>query len=297
MSEQAAAPADLDLRLARLRAVPAGSIEPMKRSLERKGQLSALLASAEDGKLVLIDGFKRQAAALALEWPALRVEVAQLSAVESKAQLYLRHRDSALSLIEEAMLVQELYRLDGLNQVEIGELLERHKSWVCRRLQLIEGLSPYLLEDIKVGLVGPASARQLARLPACNQAELAVPVVRHKLGGRQSAELIELWRRAPDEIGRRFVLTHPLEALALARGETAPAEDPRLTPRARELLRSLRIIRSSAERLCARCEQGVDQLSAEGRVLIDTAYREAVEAAARAWVMVEALTQEALSVQ
>ena len=82
-----------------------------------------------------------------------------------------------------------------MSQVEVAELLGRHKSWVCRRLQFLEGLSPHVLDDVKVGLVSPGSARRLARLPACNQEELAVPVTRHKLGARQTGDLVDLWRR------------------------------------------------------------------------------------------------------
>jgi hypothetical protein len=32
-------------------------------------------------------------------------------------------------------------REDGLSQLQVAELLERHKSWVCRRLALLERLS------------------------------------------------------------------------------------------------------------------------------------------------------------
>ena len=36
--------------------------------------------------------------------------------------------------------MQALVREDGLSQVEAAELLGRHKSWVCRRLALLERL-------------------------------------------------------------------------------------------------------------------------------------------------------------
>jgi hypothetical protein len=35
-----------------------------------------------------------------------------------------------------------LIREDGLSQAEVAELLGHHKSWVCRRLALLERLCP-----------------------------------------------------------------------------------------------------------------------------------------------------------
>ena len=42
---------------------------------------------------------------------------------------------------EEAWIVHALVREDGLTQVEVAELLGRHKTWVCRRLALVEQLA------------------------------------------------------------------------------------------------------------------------------------------------------------
>jgi hypothetical protein len=42
--------------------------------------------------------------------------------------------------LEEASIIHALVREDGMSQVEVAELLGRHKSWVCCRLALIERL-------------------------------------------------------------------------------------------------------------------------------------------------------------
>ena len=289
MAERVVAAEALDLGLVRLRIVTAGDIETMKRSLERKGQLSPVVAAEEDGRLELLDGFRRQAAAVALGWPSLRVDVVQLRPVERKAQLYVRNRERGLTLLEESLLVQELHRVDGLSQVEIAELVERHKSWVCRRLQFVETLSPYLLEDMRVGLLEAGSARRLAALPAGNQEEAAAAVQRHRLSPTETGRLVKLWQRAPDEATRQFVLTHPKEALSVASGKPEePSEDPRLSPRARQALRSLRVVRAAAERLRQRCEEGIDPLEVEGAAVLREALTQAREATRQAWVRVEA---------
>ena len=58
--------------------------------------------------------------------------------------------------LEEAWIVQALVRDDGLTQVEAAHLLGQHKSWVCRRLALLEKLSVEVKEDLRLGLLGPA---------------------------------------------------------------------------------------------------------------------------------------------
>jgi ParB-like chromosome segregation protein Spo0J len=154
----------------------------MKLSLERHGQMSPLIAGEQpSGALCLIDGFKRQRAAVELGLSSLDVMVVRASSLEMKAQLYLRNRPNGFTLVEECLLISELKRLDGLSQVEIGDLLRRHKSWVCRRLQFIERLSPHLLEEVRVGLLAPGSARKLSALPSGNQEEMAAVVKTHKL--------------------------------------------------------------------------------------------------------------------
>jgi len=40
--------------------------------------------------------------------------------------------------LEEAWIIHALVQDDGMSQVEVAKLLGRHKSWVCRRLALIE---------------------------------------------------------------------------------------------------------------------------------------------------------------
>ena len=46
-----------------------------------------------------------------------------------------------------------------MTQVEVAELLGRHKSWVCRRLALVEKLSNEAREDLRLGLLSTTAAR------------------------------------------------------------------------------------------------------------------------------------------
>ena len=94
----------------------------------------------------------------------------------AKAAIYgLNRAGGRTRELEEAWIIQALVREDGMSQVEVAELLGRHKSWVCRRLALIERLGSKARDDLRVGLLSPTSARQMVRLPQGNQAEVLDP--------------------------------------------------------------------------------------------------------------------------
>src|SRR5438132_12992708 len=160
----------------------------MARSLDRYGQLSPVVVCQREGHYQLIDGFKRLGAArgrTAMSHLSARVMEADDRA--AKAAIYgLNRAGSRTRELEEAWIIHALVREDGLSQVEVAELLGRHKSWVCRRLALIERLGAKARDDLRVGLLTPTAARQMVRLPQGNQAEVLDAVRREALS---SAEL------------------------------------------------------------------------------------------------------------
>ena len=64
--------------LGRVRCPQPSRIERIQQSLARHGQLSPLIVVRRQGRLELVDGFKRRRAALALGWPTLVVVGAAL---------------------------------------------------------------------------------------------------------------------------------------------------------------------------------------------------------------------------
>jgi len=267
----------LDLSLVRLRQVPEAAVVEKMASLRSKGQLSPVVASDVEGTLVLVDGFVRHLAAKRLGLETVLCEVVTLSLVQMKAQVYLRNRDRGLLLIEECRLVHELCDADGLSQVEVGELLERHKSWVCRRYGLLASLSPLLVEDLSLGLLGGGSLCRLAQLPARNQEELVAAIRRDDLSPRDSAGVIDLWRKATDGEARRYVLEHPADALRRARASATPAEDPRLGRAGRDLQLGLMALAQVSLRVHRRLREGLGEIGPEGVQVLAEATRQAKE--------------------
>jgi ParB-like chromosome segregation protein Spo0J len=216
--------------------------EAMARSLRRYGQLTPVVACLREGRPELLDGFKRRAAAALLPWRTLSVRQIAADEAQAKAAIYgLNCTGSRPQQLEEAWIVHALVREDGLTQVQAAELLGQHKSWVCRRLALLERLADEARAELRLGLLPPSLARQLTRLPVGNQPAVLATVRREALTVGETRGVIDLLRGASPE-QEQFILTRPREALLQAEGVQGPIRDLRLSPGGNRLARQLRYL-------------------------------------------------------
>jgi len=190
--------ADLGERYRRYRLGDPEAEEAMAGSLRRWGQLAPVAACVREGQLEVIDGFKRLAAARQIrELTSLSVRVLEVDEPTAKAAILGLNRDQRpVRELEEAWVVQGLVRDDGMTQMEAAQLLGRHKSWVCRRLALLEKLGVAVKEDLRLGLVGPSLARQLTRLPVGNQEAVLALTRRETLTAQEVSGVIDLLQGA-----------------------------------------------------------------------------------------------------
>jgi ParB/RepB/Spo0J family partition protein len=203
----------------------------MARSLERYGQLSPVVVCRRQDRYELIDGFKRLGAARSLAgMDSLLARLMEADERAAKAAIYgLNRAGGRTRELEEAWIIHALVREDSMSQVEVAELLSRHKSWVCRRLALIERLGSKARDDLRVGLLSPTSARQMVRLPQGNQAEVLDAVRREALSGAELAGVVDLWLGCADRSQQQYILAHPREALSQSKGLHHAVRDPRLS--------------------------------------------------------------------
>ncbi len=232
--------ADLGERYRRYRLGDPQAEEAMAGSLRRWGQLAPVVACVRAGQLEVIDGFKRLSAARQIrEVTSLSVRVLEVDERTAKAAILGLNRDQRpVRELEEAWVVQGLVRDDGMSQVEAAHLLGRHKSWVCRRLALLEKLCVAVKEDLRLGLMGPSLARELTRLPTGNQEAVLALTRRETLTAQEVSGVIDLLQGASPEQGA-FVLQKPREALALVHGVPPALRDPRLSRAGNWLARHL----------------------------------------------------------
>lgn len=212
----------------------------MKQSLAAYGQLTPVVAVPSREGVELVDGFKRHAAATTLGWPTLVVAVTPLDETGQWATMLLLNRGpSSMTTLEEGLVLRELVKT-GLTQAEIAALCSRHKTWVSRRIGLVERLHPELVESMKLGMLHPGSARRLLSLPPGNQLEMAAVVGSAGLGPRDTELLVSLWRRTKDPAARRVLLSEPRASLCKHHPETRRMPvDPRLSPEGQRLGRCL----------------------------------------------------------
>jgi ParB/RepB/Spo0J family partition protein len=225
-------------------------VEQMAISLQKHGQLTPAVAVERSEKLELIDGFKRHAAARQIGLTAVLVRVVTLDETSQWATMLALNRGlSRMTELEEALIIREIVQT-GLTQAEVAQLVGRHKSWVSRRMGLVERLHPELVEGMRLGLLHPGVARRLLALPPGNQLQVATAAQSARLGPRDTELLVSLWQRAKDDGIRKQLLGQPAAALKAAFPETArPAPDPRLTPSGQRLARLLPHLVSLAARV------------------------------------------------
>jgi ParB-like chromosome segregation protein Spo0J len=234
--------AALGERYRRYRLADAAAEAAMARSLCQYGQLAPVTACWRDGRAELLDGFKRRTAAAQVGWQTLSVRVLEMDERVAKAAIYgLNCVGRRPQELEEAWIVQALVREDGLSQVEAAALLDRHKSWVCRRLALLERLGAAAQAELRLGLLSPGLARQLTRLPTGNQAAVLTVARRASLTTLEVQGVIDLLRGATPE-QEALLLQDPRAALQQAAGVRLPARDPRLSPAANRLARQLGLL-------------------------------------------------------
>jgi len=203
----------------------------MAKSLDRYGQLSPIVVCRRNDRYELIDGFKRLGAVRRLA-PIDHLSARRMEADERtvKAAIYgLNRAGGRTRELEEAWIIHALVREDGMSQVEVAELLGRHKSWVCRRLALIERLGPKARDELRVGLLSPTAARQIVQLPQGNQAEVLEAARREALSGAELAAGVDLWLGCADRSQQQYILAHPREALSQAKAVIPAGRDPRLS--------------------------------------------------------------------
>jgi len=163
----------------------------MVKSIQKYGQISPVVCVRAEGGYELIDGFKRLRACRSLNKMTLRAKTMEVSARVCKAAMIQLNRSGrTINEMEEALVVQSLYREDGLMQTEIAALLGRDKSWVSRRISLIERLSEEVQEDLRLGLIPVMTGRDLAKLPRGNQKEAVDAIVKRRYSTREAAKLI-----------------------------------------------------------------------------------------------------------
>ena len=270
--EQQVAVAELGEQLGPLRLHCPAAVRSVQQSLVRHGQLTAVAAyRGPTGQVELVDGFKRLQASRELGRTTLRVRLLELDGVAAKAAVVVLNQQGGLTELEEGWLVRSLHRDDGLTQPQIGQLLSRHKSWVCRRLMLVELLDAAVQADVRLGLLGARTAVVLARLPHGNQQALAALVARRGLTTKQTEQLVAALLAAADDAARQQLLDDWAAGRVALPGRGGPRPPRPASSPVLQLVADIGLLCRVAARVEARLlERPLAALGVEGATVVRT---------------------------
>jgi ParB/RepB/Spo0J family partition protein len=222
----------------------------MTGSFRRYGQLTPLVVCLREETYEVLDGFKRLVAARTLGLATVAARLLVVDECQAKAAIFgLNQTGRRTREWEEAWIVHALVREDGMTQVDVAELLGHHKTWVCRRLALVEKLADEAREELRLGLLTATTARSLMRLPAGNQVDLLGTLHRDELTAAEVDGVVGLLLAAPTGRDQAYVLEQPRQALQQARHEVGWGWDPRLSQTGNKIARRLSSLIDDLSRL------------------------------------------------
>jgi ParB/RepB/Spo0J family partition protein len=204
----------LDLRYARLRRRHPQAERRLLASLEEIGQQSPVIvvAGAEPGRYVLIEGRKRVRALRRLKADVVKAAIWEMTAGQALVAAYQLQDGTGWNALEEGWLVWELVRGAGLSTAEAGLRLERSKAWVSGRLGLVESLPEAVQEGVRSGKIGAYTATRhllaFARANAEDCERLATKVIENGFRSREVETLCRYYASAGRE-GKRRMLEDP----------------------------------------------------------------------------------------
>jgi len=210
----------LSLDLERLHRPNAACINKMEQSIKRQGLITPIVVYQKDTKYMLIDGFKRVRACKNMGWKSLSAVDIQADNHQAKAMVYLMNQTGSFSTIQEALLIKELVEYDGLSQKEVSILLDRHKSWVSRRLEMIRNLQDEVIDSFLMGLIPPGVGPSLARIPLCNQGDFVVAIQKDQLTPNEIHQLVDIFCKTNDPGIKNSILKSPRQSLSFIKKES-----------------------------------------------------------------------------
>jgi ParB/RepB/Spo0J family partition protein len=262
---------EFDLSLASVRIVNPARILQVEKSMRVHGQLQPVIARLHEDKYQIIDGFKRFYCSENLLIETLQCRVLDIDLPGAKVLLLSYNRaQHSMEAWEEALVLQDLQQIHSLDQRSLAELIGYSRSWVSRRLSLIEKIDEKVSSQILMGALTSSQARALIQLPRGNQSAVASAIINFNLTSRQSDTLVEVFLKAKDEDQQQYILTHPEHVLKQEdAGSPQEPYDVRLSAYGNDLTQSMMHVLQGVHIMLSRLsDQRMGMLSQSERVII-----------------------------
>jgi ParB/RepB/Spo0J family partition protein len=284
----------LDLRYELLRKRHARKERHLLGSLAELGQLMPIIVVADGDRYVVIDGYKRIRALRRLKLDTVRATLWQLDQVEAlMLERLIRTADSEGPL-EQGWLLRELRDRFSLPLSELARRFDRSKSWVSRRLSLVELLPEQIQNWVRSGqILAHAAMKYLVPLARANRQDclrLAEAICSQPpMSSRDIRTLYAGWLGGSDKT-RQLLLSTPW--VYLKAQQESQLDDPQPKRPAGQLLSDLDTLGAVARRAHRRLLKGA------AKHLLDEERQQlqgcSMQASADSNVLFERLAQEGL---
>lgn len=246
----------LELRYEALRKRAPVAERQLLGSLAEIGQQLPIVVVSEAQRFVVIDGYKRVRALKRLARDTVRATGWQMPEVEALL-LERSMRCASEDAFDQGWLLAELRARFGLSLEELARRFERNKSWVSRRLALVQILPATIQESVRSGTLAAHAAMKylvpLARANATAATRLAEAITPFKPTSREVGALYAGWQSGTARTRELILATPQVYLQAQATQEPVP-------PSASERwLNDLGALAGIARRARRALEQGVLQ--------------------------------------
>ncbi len=199
----------LDLRYNHTRIKNEKILVTLTNSIRVYGQIVPALVVSEQDRYTLIDGYKRLAALKVCGHDCISIQIMDTEESSSLILLLAQNNEYKLEAIEQAALIQELRERFRFSFSEIGERLGRSKSWVKRRLDLVESLPDEVHQAVMTGKLSSwAASRILVPLARANEEDclkLTSKIIDNPLSTRELVNLYKHYGKSNRKVRDRII--------------------------------------------------------------------------------------------
>ncbi|EFK08910.1 ParB-like protein [delta proteobacterium NaphS2] len=199
----------LELRYAHCRIMNHQALKQLRDSIETYGQIVPALVVTEKDKLILVDGYLRVRALRACGKDQICVHLSEENEQNAMFSLLAKTNERQWEAIEQSVLLQELHRRFGCSLSHIAARIGRDKSFVKRRLDLVEALPENILKAVISGTLSTWSASRvmapLARANIKDAQKLMAHLENEPLSTRELAHFYEHYQKSNRSVRDRML--------------------------------------------------------------------------------------------
>ena len=247
----------LDLRYEPLRRRVPGREKRLLASLMQWGQQAPIVVVNDADLLVVVDGYKRIRALRRLKADTVSATTWTLPEPDALVLQHLMRASGSVDAFEQAWL-RELQVRFALSAEELAQRFNRSKSWVSRRIALVEQLPDQIQARVRDGHVVPYAAMKflvpLARANRAASIKLVAALGQNRPSTRQMASLYGAWLAGDEQVRERIISEPWLFLRALEESQRGEKAD---RPPVQQLLTDLDGIGALSRRASARIRDGL----------------------------------------